>query len=106
MVDMSGAVSPEILVIPDAGKLRQAGITAAELEAAIRNADVEIGSLTIRDGEYQYNVKFQSVITSRADIERILLRIHGRIYTIGDLAQVIEHPGRAREWSSPTAATP
>ena len=26
MVDMSGAVSPEILVIPDAGKLRQAGI--------------------------------------------------------------------------------
>ena len=92
MVDMSGAVSPEILVIPDAGKLRQAGITAAELEAAIRNADVEIGSLTIRDGEYQYNVKFQSVITSRADIERILLRIHGRIYTMGDLAQVIEHP--------------
>ena len=92
MVDMSGAVSPEILVIPDAGKLRQSGITAAELEAAIRNADVEIGSLTIRDGEYQYNVKFQSVITSRADIERILLRIHGRIYTMGDLAQVIEHP--------------
>lgn len=92
MVDMSGAVAPEILVIPDAGKLRQAGITAAELEAAIRNADVEIGSLTIRDGEYQYNVKFQSVITSRADIERILLRIHGRIYGMSDLAQVIEHP--------------
>ena len=92
MVDMSGAVAPEILIIPDAGKLRQAGVTAAELEAAIRGADVEIGSLTIRDGEYQYSVKFHSVITSRADIEQILLRIHGRIFSIGDLAQVLEHP--------------
>ena len=92
MVDMSGCVSPELLVIPDEAKMRQAGITMGDIESAVRRADVSLGSLTIRDGEYQYNVKFQSVVGGRADIEDIYLNIHGRLFRLKDLAKVIEHP--------------
>lgn len=92
MVDMSGCVSPELLVIPDETKLRQAGLSMGDIEAAIRNTDVALGSLTIRDGEYQYNVKFRSGAESRSDIEAIWLNIHGRLFRLRELASVVEHP--------------
>ena len=92
MVDMSGSVASEILIIPDETKLRQAGITIAAVESALKRADVTLGSLTIRDGEYQYSVKFSPVLADREDIERIFLKINGRLFRVRDLAQVIEHP--------------
>ena len=92
MVDRSGCVSPELLVIPDEARLRQAGVTMNDVEAALRGADVALGSLTIRDGEYQYSVKFRTAVGGREDIENIYLRINGRLFRIRDLAQVVEHP--------------
>lgn len=92
MVDLSGTVAPELLVIPDEAKLRQAGITISAIEAALRRADVTLGSLIIKDGEYQYNVKFQSVINGPEDIGNIFLKINGRLFRLKDLAQVVEHP--------------
>ena len=50
MVDLSGCVSSELLVLPDETKLRQAGITMNDIEQALKRADVSLGSLTIRDG--------------------------------------------------------
>lgn len=92
MVDMSGGVASQLLVVPDEARLRQAGIATADLEQAIRRQNVELGSLTIRDGEYQYNVKFQSTVASRDEIARIILRINGRLFRLDELAQVVEQP--------------
>ncbi|WP_295943799.1 efflux RND transporter permease subunit [uncultured Alistipes sp.] len=92
MVDISGCVSPELLVIPDEAKLRQAGIAMGDVESALKKADVALGSLTIRDGEYQYSVKFRSAVSGRSDIENIFLKINGRLFRLKELAQVVEHP--------------
>ena len=92
MVDLSGCVAPELLVIPDEAKLRQAGISMTDVEAAIKSADVSLGSLTIRDGEYQYSVKFRSAAGGRSDIENIYLKINGRLFQLKDLARIVEHP--------------
>ena len=92
MVDVSGIVSPELLVIPDESKLRQAGLTIADVESALRRIDVSLGNLTIRDGEYQYNVKFQSGLGDKRDIEELFLKVQGRLFRLGELAQVVEHP--------------
>ena len=97
MVDLSGTVAPELLVIPDEAKLRQAGITIAAVEGALRRANVTLGSLAIRDGEYQYNVKFRSAINGRKDIEDIFLKINGRLSSI---------PANGRAWCFRTAAMP
>lgn len=51
-----------------------------------------LGSLVIRDGEYQYNVKFQSAINGRKDIEDIFLKINGRLFRLKELATIVEHP--------------
>ena len=82
MADLSGTVAPELLVIPDEAKLRQAGITMSTVESALKKADVTLGSLTIRDGEYQYSVKFRSVVSGRSDIENIFLKINGRLFRL------------------------
>lgn len=92
MVDLSGTVAPELLVIPDEAKLRQAGIAMKDVENALKRADVTLGSLTIRDGEYQYSVKFRSVVSGRSDIENIFLKINGRLFRLKELADVVEHP--------------
>ena len=92
MVDLSGCVSSELLVLPDETKLRQAGITMNDIEQALKRADVSLGSLTIRDGEYQYNVKFRSAVSGKNDVENIFLKINGRLFRLKELARVIEHP--------------
>lgn len=92
MVDMSGGVDSELLVIPDEALLRQAGITMADVERALRSMDISLGSLTIRDGEYQYNVKFKSVATSAKDVEEIFLKVNDRLFRLRELAKVVEHP--------------
>ena len=92
MVDVSGTVSREILVIPDHAKLRQAGIGISDVESALKNIDVQLGNLTIRDGEYQYNVKFNTITGEKREIEELYLKINGRLFQLRDLAEVVEHP--------------
>ena len=92
MVDVSGGVSSELLVIPDEERLRQAGITIGDVENALRSMDISLGSLTIRDGEYQYNVKFRTVAGGKSDVEEMFLKVKGRLFRLKELADVMEHP--------------
>ena len=94
MVDISGGVQPEIQIRPDADKLSAAGITLQQFESYIRSADVRLGSLTIRDGEYRYNVKFRSSLTSKEDIEQIYFKAGDRILKVSDVAQVSVCPAK------------
>lgn len=91
MVDVSGYTTPEILVIPDMTKLEALGVGTSVIENALRGANVSLGNLTIRDGEYQFNVRFESNVADRREIENLYIKIGGRIYQLRELAQVIEH---------------
>jgi multidrug efflux pump subunit AcrB len=92
MVDVSGLVYPEILITPDAARMASLGITPARLEAALRGANIRLGNLSIRDGEYRYNVRFEEQMARREDIENVWLKDEGRIYQIKELASVTERP--------------
>ncbi len=92
MVDITGCVEPEILIIPDIAALQQMGLTLAEFENHVRAADIRLGSLAIKDGEYRYNVKFQSFASNREDIENVYVNKEGRIFQLKDISQIIWHP--------------
>lgn len=94
MVDVSGLVSDEILIIPDESKLLQAGMTMNEFESCVKSSNIRLGSLTIRDGEYRYNVKFDSRASSSEDIANLWLKKDGRLLQIKDIARVIVHPAK------------
>lgn len=92
MVDLSGCVDEEILVIPDTDALRRLSLTESDFEETVKAADIRLGSLAIRDGEYRYSVKFQSFASTREDIEDIYLKVGGRLLQVKDIARVVEHP--------------
>ena len=92
MVDVSGGITSELLIIPDEQRLRQAGLTIDDVEKALRSIDISLGSLTIRDGEYQYNVKFRTVAGGKRDVEEMFLTVEGRLFRLKELAEVVEHP--------------
>ena len=90
MVDVSGTAESRILIVPDEDLLRQAGLTFGDLERLITQADVRLGSLTIRDGQYRYPVRFQSLAASREDIADLWLNHEGHLLRLADIASVRE----------------
>lgn len=92
MVDMSGIVDEQVLVIPDDNRLSQLGMTSEEFESALISANIRLGSLTIRDGEYRYNVRFDSRIGSAQEIGAIWFRSAGRLLQVKDVADVSVSP--------------
>ncbi len=96
MVDISGLISPELLIIPDKNKLESMNISLNELENTIRNNNLKLGNLVIRDGQYQYNIRFANNLRSKKDIEEIYLKKEDKLIQIKQIAQVIEHPQKRK----------
>jgi multidrug efflux pump subunit AcrB len=99
MVDATGTVSSQVQIIPDMNKLEIAGITLSDIETAITNNNIEPGSMIIRDGYYEYNVKFSSLLHSAEDIGDIYIRRSDRIYQMKDLCSVRITPEEERGFS-------
>lgn len=94
MSDISGTVDEEILILPDQNRLRQVGMTMDEFESCVKGVNISLGSLTIRDGEYRYNVKFDSRASTADDIASIWLKKDDRLLQLKDVAKVITHPAK------------
>lgn len=92
MVDISGQTLSELLIIPDHFKLKALGLQPSDLEEAIKNNNINLGNLTIRDGEYQYNIRFSSTLTNKQDIENVYCKVNDRLYQLKELATVKEEP--------------
>jgi multidrug efflux pump subunit AcrB len=99
MADATGVVASRVQIMPDMNKLEIAGITLTDIESAIKNNNIEAGSMVIRDGYYEYNVKFSSLLHTTEDIENIYLRKADRIYQLKDLCSVKIVPEEERGFS-------
>ena len=94
-VDVSGTLGSCLLVEPDMEKLSSLSIDVSDLENAIFSNNVDLGNLTIRDGHYQWNIRFDSEIQRPEDVDSIRLNIYDRIYLFKDLATVSLIPADA-----------
>ncbi len=92
IVDVSGYVSNEIIIIPDIEKMSSLNISNADIEKAIRDNNISLGNISIRDGEYVFNVRFDSKVYSKEDFENIYLNISDKVFKLSDIAQVHLHP--------------
>jgi len=96
MVDISGLVSSELLILPDNRKLESLGITQEKLETLVENSNIRLGNLLIRDGQYQYNIRFSSTLQNKQDIENIPFKVNDRLLQLKDVARVVEHPQKQK----------
>lgn len=88
MVDISGLTHKQVQIVPQHSKMEALGITTRDIENALANSNVEPGSMTVREGYYEYNIRFSTVVRTVEDIENIPLRHDGRIMQLSELAYV------------------
>lgn len=94
MVDITGLVEQQVQIIPDMNKLELSGLTLEALEQVLEEYNVTPGSMVVRDGYYEYNVKFPTVLRTVDDIREIYLRQGGRLFQLKDFATVEIVPSR------------
>ena len=87
-VDMTGFAEPEIRVYPLREKLRALGLPVAFIGELIRSNNLNLGSILLQDGYFQYNLRFRSGIQSVADIENLYFNHEGRTLQLRDIARV------------------
>lgn len=89
-VDVSGTTDTQITVTPDYEKLMSLGLDINDLAGVIYRNNVNFGSLIVKDGHYQWPVKFQSELRSTEDILNLFMKINGKMYKMSDLVEVSE----------------
>ena len=88
MVDVTGVLNRQLQIVPDLKLIEMANITLADLESALASNNIEPGSMTVRDGYYEYNIKFSTLLRTVEDVENIYIRKSDRIFQLKDLAKV------------------
>ena len=88
MVDMTGLLERQLQIVPDPDKLAVLGVSMEDIETALAQNNVEPGSMTVRDGYYEYNIKFSTLLRTDEDVRNIFLRKEGRIIRLGDFCRI------------------
>nr|MDA3780051.1 efflux RND transporter permease subunit [Bacteroidales bacterium] len=92
MADISGTIVQEIIIEPYKQKLVSLGIDYSDIENAIVEHNIELGNIIVKDGIYQYNLRFQKIIEDKSDIENILLQLEGKSIKLKEIADVKVKP--------------
>jgi multidrug efflux pump subunit AcrB len=92
MIDMSGLMKRQVIISPDRTLMDVSGITLLDIESALDNNNVEPGNMTVRDGYYEYIIRFSSILRTIEDIQNIFIRKNDRIYQLKDFAKVETAP--------------
>lgn len=94
MADMTGLMYRHLQIVPDLNKLESASITLNDIENTLAANNIEPGSMTVRDGYYEYNIKFSSLLRTPEDVRDIYLRKGDRMFQLKDLAtiEVVRQP--------------
>ena len=88
MADMTGLMHRHVQIIPDIDKLKSASINLNDIERTLTANNIEPGSMIVRDGYYEYNIKFSSLLRTPDDVRNIYLRKDERIFQLKDLAKI------------------
>ena len=96
MVDITGTVKQQVQIEPDGAKMASLDLTVNDIETALSQNNVTPGSMTVRDGHYEYNIRFSTILRTAEDVENILLSKGGRFFRMGDFCKVSLTPVKAQ----------
>ncbi|WP_291530355.1 efflux RND transporter permease subunit [Bacteroides sp. UBA939] len=88
MVDITGLVERQLQIMPDKNKLAVWGLSIQDVETALAQNNVEPGSMTVRDGYYEYNIKFSTLLRTEDDVKNILINKEGRIIRLNEFCHI------------------
>lgn len=92
MVDISGTEHSEIVLKVDIEKLEHLGIDRTTFSKALETNNYSVGNIKVRNGLYEFNVRYASLLKNRFDIENLNLWINKRLFKLKDLASIQVRP--------------
>lgn len=78
MVDMNGTQQTVMRISPDNQLMQSLGLTDSDLLNTISNANLDLGSLSVKDGNYRYYLKLATRIRNTSEIEELPVALPGR----------------------------
>lgn len=88
MADMTGVPGKMLQIVPDEQKMAVAGLTIEDLEQALLQNNVEPGSMLVRDGYYEYNIRIATLLRTPQDVENIYLQKGDRLFQLKEVCRV------------------
>ena len=88
MADITGIPGRMLQIVPDKEKMAITGITVEDIENVLATNNVEPGSMLVRDGYYEYNIRVATVLRTPEDVENIHIRKGERLMQLKDFCQV------------------
>ena len=92
MVDVTGLLERQLQIVPDMDKLAMLELSIEDIETALAQNNVEPGSMTVRDGYYEYNIKFSTLLRTSEDVENIYIRKGDRIIQLKEFCRIAVVP--------------
>lgn len=88
MADITGVPGRLLQIIPDKDKLAMTGISVEDIENVLAANNVEPGSMLVRDGYYEYNIRIATLLRTPEDVKNIYIRKGERIMQLKELCKV------------------
>ncbi|WP_165806739.1 efflux RND transporter permease subunit [Chitinophaga parva] len=89
MADVTGTISPQLLIRPDTAAMVAIGLTQLDFGNILTRGRIELGSIAVKDGIYQYSLQFSGKdIYTAEDIGNIQFNWKDKVYKLSDIAKV------------------
>lgn len=94
LVDINGTRQKVIRIAPDYAMLHSLNVTENDITQTIAGANLELGSLAVRDGNYRYFLKMASRLSDPAALENLPLKIPGTqsVIQLKQVAKIYAEP--------------
>lgn len=89
MADITGVPGREIRIVPDARKMEVLNLTYTDVSTALARNNVEPGSMSVRDGYYEYVIRINNQLRTVGDVENVFLKKDGKLFRLKDFCQVM-----------------
>ncbi len=89
LVDLNGMQRKAIFIQPDAIKMQALGISERVLIEAISQNNQELGSISVKDGQYRYFMQLKSTLQNADNVRKIAITSpKGTIIPLTELAEI------------------
>ena len=88
MADITGVPGRLLQIVPDKDKLAMTGISVEDIENTLSANNVEPGSMLVRDGYYEYNIRIATLLRTPEDVRNIYIRKGERIMQLKEFCKV------------------
>jgi multidrug efflux pump subunit AcrB len=95
LVDLNGQQRNQISIRPDYVQMQALGVGEAEILQTLQTSNRDLGSLSVKDGQYQYFVKINRQLTDIESIKQLsVVGSEGKLVPLKALAQVDYEPSK------------